>query len=81
MAKHDYGPLEWKIKQIFDTKGDFCKALGVAPSTLISYLNDTTSWPGDIIEKACELLQIDNRDIGFYFYTLTVADMKQEASK
>ena len=81
MARHDYGPLEWKIKQVFDTKGEFCKALDIAPSTLVSYLSDTTSWPGNIIERACELLSIDNRDIGFYFYTPNVAEVKQEEVK
>ena len=68
----DYRKLRGKIKEYYDTNGEFAEALGLDPSTLSLKLNNKSEWCTGEIIKACELLNIQFNDAHLYFFTLKV---------
>ena len=68
----DYRKLKGKIEEVFDTRSDFAKALGLDPSTLSAKLNDKSEWKAGEIAKACDLLNIPLVEAHLYFFTLKV---------
>lgn len=68
----DYRKLKGKIKEVFDTRSAFAKALDVDPSTLSYKLNNKSEWTSGEITKACELLNIPLVEAHLYFFTLKV---------
>ena len=66
--ENNYGPFLWRVDRKFGTQKAFCEAAGIAPNTLVNYINGTTPMPSTFIMKACELLDIKTEEIGFYFF-------------
>ena len=68
----DYRKLKGKIKEVYDTRSAFAKALDLDPATLSSKLNNKSEWSSGEIAKACELLNIPLVEAHLYFFTLKV---------
>lgn len=68
----DFRQLTALIIAIFGSRQAFAEALGISKGTLSMRLNNKSRWPYEEILKACELLFIDPKDIGIYFFTVKV---------
>ena len=68
----DYRKLKGKIKEVYDTRADFARALGMSPSSLSYKLNNKREWKIKEINKACELLNIPLVEAHLYFFTVKV---------
>lgn len=62
-----YNKLKGKIKECFGTQRKFAEALGVSERTLSLKLNNKIYFSQEEIEKASELLNIN--DVKLYFFT------------
>lgn len=70
----NYSKLRGKIREIFNTQGDFAKAMGMSTTSLSVKLNNNVEFSQKEIEKAVELLKIDKEEIPVYFFTLEVQE-------
>ena len=68
----DYSALRGRIREKFQTEQNFCKAFGVAQSTLTQKLNNTYAFNAREIVKACDLLEIPLENVHRYFFTLKI---------
>ena len=64
--------LKARIDEMFPTRADFAKKIGVDPSVLSRSLV-TGNWRADRIEKAVKVLKIPAREIPSYFFPSSVA--------
>lgn len=65
--------LKAKIDEMFPTRAEFAKVIGVDPSRLSRMLSNG-NWKADKIEKAVQVLKIPAKDIPAYFFPLSVAN-------
>ena len=65
----NYSKLRGKVKEIFNTQEDFSKALGIGTVSLSQKLNNKSEWSQQEINKAVELLKIEDSEISVYFFT------------
>ena len=65
----DFRQLTALIVAIFGSRKAFAEAMGVSKGTLSMRLNNKSRWPIEDIMKACDLLCIDPKEIGIYFFT------------
>lgn len=56
----------------YGSRKAFAEKLGISKGTLSMRLNNKSRWPLEDIMKACDLLDIDPKDIGVYFFTTKV---------
>lgn len=68
----DFRQLTALIIAIYGSRKSFAEALGISKGTLSMRLNNKCKWPLEDIVKACDLLSIDPKDIGLYFFTTKV---------
>ena len=68
----DYSKLSGKIKEKFDTQGNFSAAMLMSERTLSLKLNNKMPWRQHEILKACELLDISVDEVPLYFFTMLV---------
>lgn len=68
----DYSALDGKITEYFKTRTNFAKALGLSERSLSLKLNNKVGWKQKEIIKAAELLNIDEKQIPLYFFTIEV---------
>lgn len=68
----DFSLLTALIIAVFGSRKAFAEALGISKGTLSMKLNNKSRWSYEDIIKACELLGIDPRDIGIYFFKVKV---------
>ena len=68
----DFRQLTALIIAIFGSRQAFAEKLGISKGTLSMRLNNKSKWPIEDIVKACDLLFIDAKDIGIYFFTRKV---------
>ena len=73
----DFRQLTALIIAIFGSRQAFAEKLGISKGTLSMRLNNKSRWPIEDIVKACELLCIDPKDIGVYFFTLKVREIER----
>ena len=64
----DYSLLEARIVERYGTREAFAKALGVPESILRRWLGNLRYWPHDQMVKAVKLLEIQEAEVGDYFY-------------
>lgn len=64
----DYSKLRGKIKELFGTQDRFAEALGIGRVSLSQRLNNLLDFSAPEINKACELLGVEKRDIPIYFF-------------
>ena len=69
---YDYSKLKGRITEVFGTRKAFGKAMGWSSVTLTVRLNDEAQWRQDEIDKAVELLRLDQSVIGEYFFAKVV---------
>lgn len=68
----DFRLLTGLIIAVFGSRVAFAKALGISKGTLSMKLNNKVKFTPQEITKCCELLHIDQNDIGLYFFTVKV---------
>lgn len=64
--------LKARIDEMFKSRADFAKAIGVDPSVL-SRMLASGNWKADKIASAVKVLKIPARDIPSYFFVSKVA--------
>ena len=67
--KYDYSKLRGRIVEKFGTTQNFADALDIAPESVSRKLSNKTIWKQPEIEKSCDVLEIDKKDIYLYFFT------------
>lgn len=60
--KYNFDKLKGKIKEVFNTQNDFAEAMGIAPNTLSSKLNNQFDFSSNEISKAVDLLKISSAE-------------------
>ena len=65
----DYSKLNGRIIEKFGTRGAFATAMGWKLEALSRRLNNKTRWQTDEYIKACDLLDIQPKEIYAYFFT------------
>ena len=60
MIRYNFDKLKGKIKEVFNTQNEFAEALGIAPNTLSSKLNNQFDFSSNEISRAVKLLKIDS---------------------
>lgn len=65
----DFRQLTALIVAIFGSRKAFAEKMGISKGTLSMRLNNKSRWPIEDIMKACDLLCIDPKEIGIYFFT------------
>ena len=66
MVKYNFDKLKGKIKEVFNTQNEFADALGIAPNTLSSKLNNQSDFSSNEISKATKF---SGRSMEYFFYT------------
>lgn len=69
---YDYSKLNGKITQLFNTQCSFASAMNLSQRSLSLKLNNHLNWKQSEIVKACELLHIEESEIGDYFFARIV---------
>lgn len=68
----DYSKLRGKIKEVCITQNSFSQELGIGRVSLSQRLNNKLEFTQTEICKACEVLEIDIKDIATYFFVKKV---------
>lgn len=68
VIKMNYLKIRGKIREKFGTQEAFAKAMGLSTVSLNKRLSGRLDWKISEIAKACELLEIDQSEIGSYFF-------------
>lgn len=66
---YKYQKLKARIIEKFGTQGNFARALDTSEITISKKICDKVPFTHNDIVKWCELLEIDQDDIGAYFFT------------
>lgn len=64
----DYSKLRGAIRAKFNRQDKFAKALEISPCGLSLKLNGKAEWTAKEIRRACELLDLNAKDIPDYFF-------------
>lgn len=76
-----YAKLRGRIKEYFGSNESFANKMGMDTSTLSQKLNNKSSWKREEIEKACNILCIDIREVYLYFFTAKVEKLQHDDVK
>ena len=68
MGRKLFGRVREKIKQKYGTLLDFSEAVGMNKATLSKKMNGQSDWSRSEIEKVCSLLDIQQSEVGDYFF-------------
>lgn len=68
----DYSKLSGAIKEKYDSRADFAKALGLSERTVSLKMTGKVQWKQREILKICEMLCISEKEIPLYFFKLKV---------
>lgn len=71
-VKFNYSKLLGKLKENGLTQLEFAKMVGISPATLSLVLSGDAFLRQPTIEKACDVLGINRKEIPTYFFTLKV---------
>ena len=71
----DYSKLSGKIVEKYGTQYNFAIALGLSERSLSLKLNNRVPWKNTELQKAIELLDIPEKEIGAYFFNLKVQNI------
>lgn len=64
----DYSKLNGRIVERFGSQAKFAEAMGISEHSISQKVNNKTTWKNTEIHKACELLGIQNSEVGQYFF-------------
>lgn len=65
---YDYSKLNGKIVEVFGTRGNFAKQMGLSERTISLKLNNKVFWKQNEIQKAINLLNIQIKEMQDYFF-------------
>ena len=71
---YDYTELDKKISEVFGTRKNFAKALGLSERSMGLKMNKKRPWKQCEMERICELFHESKESIPKYFFTLIVQD-------
>lgn len=66
---YSYNKLKGKIVELYGTQGNLAKKIGISKNSMSKKLTGKTEFSQSDIEKWAELLEIEKRDYGEYFFT------------
>jgi putative cro repressor len=69
MKKRDYSMLRGRIKERLKNEYVLAKKMRCSKATISKKLNNETDFTQDEIEKICQILEIERKDIPSYFFT------------
>jgi len=72
MIIYDFSKLKGRIVEKCGTQEDFAVKMGKSRASISSKLNNKATFSSDEIEKAKNILEITNDEIGMYFFTYKV---------
>lgn len=64
----DYSKLNGRIVEKFGTQYNFANAIQLSERSISLKLNNKVDWRSKEIKKACQLLDIDELELGEYFF-------------
>lgn len=70
--KFDFSKLRGKIKEVFGTQTAFSTEMSMNEATLSNKLNNNVEFSPKEMVKACNLLNLELKEIDEYFFTLKV---------
>ena len=68
----NYQKLRGRMVEKYGSQTEFAKAFGVSENTMSQKMNNKTRFTSDDIIKIADMLEIDQNDVGEYFFTLRV---------
>ncbi len=68
-----YNKLRGRIVEIFGSQAEFAKSIGQSEQNITAKLAGRSSFTQDNIIAWCRALDIDQNDIGAYFFTFEVS--------
>lgn len=68
----NYQKLRGRMVEKYGSQTEFAKAFGVSENTMSQKMNNKTRFTSDDIIKITDMLEIDQNDVGEYFFTLRV---------
>jgi hypothetical protein len=77
----DYSRLRGKIREIFGTQGRFSAATGLKCTSLSQKLNNRAQFSQQEINRCCDALSIDRRDIPDYFFSEKCSERRTTVSR
>lgn len=69
---YDYSKLNGKIREVCGSQGTFAQRMGISEHTISMKLNSKRSWKQPEIERACDVLGIQQHEIPAYFFSAKV---------
>lgn len=70
--EYDYSALNARIKKKYGTVENFSRAMGLTKGAISMRMNNNSAWKQDDVYKAVHLLNIPERQVYSFFYTLKV---------
>jgi plasmid maintenance system antidote protein VapI len=68
----DYSKLRGRIREVFGTQDRFAEAMGRSDTSISQKLNNKSEWTQKEINRAVEVLGIDDVDVSAYFFAQKV---------
>lgn len=69
MPELSYAKLRGRIIEKYGSQENFCEAVGLSSVSVSKKMNGLTGFSQKDIIKWCELLEIDIKDVGDFFYS------------
>jgi len=68
----NYSKLRGRIREVFGTQDRFAAAMGRSDTSISQKLNNKSEWTQKEINRAVEVLGIDDVDVSAYFFAQKV---------
>jgi len=68
----NYSKLRGRIREVFGTQDRFAEAMGRSDTSISKKLNNKSEWTQQEINRAVEVLGIDDVDVAAYFFAQKV---------
>ena len=78
MSKFDFSKLRGRIREKLKTEGVFAKSIGRSQNFISSVFNGDSFFTQTDIANAAKVLDIDDDEIGIYFFTKEVHKAEHE---
>ena len=75
----DYSKLDGLVKEKCRTRAVFADKMGLSERSISLKMNGKIQWKQTEICAACEILEINNEDIPYYFFNSKVQNVEQSA--
>lgn len=68
----NFSKLKGRIIEKYGSQTEFVKKFGISDTTFSMKMNNKVRFTSDDIVKICDMLDIPEKDIGAYFFTIKV---------